>query len=294
MKTSDHRLWRNLPNSAGSLRATSLDFASDIDKQPGLLFRQVSRWSPVNVIVFLALLIGTTILRFAPVYFDYPAARAINNIATGHELANELAAGVVYPTLEGVILLSLVWYCWFSGISSDLQARLMRGVIAAVVAGLVAGLWQHVLPSTPKPIFDTTLHIQAPGVLGDIDVLRATSSPSSPSFPSQRGTMFAGMAIAVFMVRRWVGLLALGWTVEVEGCRVYLGLHYPTDIIGSFCLAAAIVWLAEADGGLGLGTRFVRWERASASTFYMCAFFASYHIATAFQDLRDLTAGLLH
>ena len=164
--------------------------------------------------------------------------------------------------------------------------------MAAVVAGLVAVLWQRVLPSTPKPIFDTTLRIHAPSVLGDIDALSAFSG--SPSFPSERGTLFAGLAIAVFMVQRRVGILALGCTIGMECCWIWLGQHYPTDIIGSFCLAAGMVWFAGTVGGLRLGTSCLRWKHTSAPTFYMCAFFASYHIATAFQDVRNLLAQRLN
>jgi hypothetical protein len=86
----------------------------------------------------------------------------------------------------------------------------------------------------------------------------------------------------------WVCLRA--YTTIVEGSRVYLRLHYPTDIIGSFCLAAMAVSLAQMQSTARLGAWFIRWENAFPSTFYMSAFFASYQIATAFQDLRDLVA----
>jgi membrane-associated phospholipid phosphatase len=252
------------------------------------MFRDAHPWRPLLPSLFLALFVGMAILRFAPGYFDYPAARAINNVATSHRLANQLAGYATYPALEGVILISLAWYCWFSAISSDFRARLLGGVMAAVVAGLVAVLWQRALPSTPKPIFDTMLGIHAPSVRGDIDASVVFSE--SPSFPSERGTLFAGLAIAVFLVQRQVGLLALGCTGAIECCRIWLGLHYPTDIIGSFCLAAGMVWLAGMVGGRRFASHFLRWEHASASTFYMCAFFASYQIATAFQDVRNLMA----
>jgi len=104
--------------------------------------------------------------------------------------------------------------------------------------------------------------------------------------------MFAGLAIAVFLIRPKLGLLALGCTTLVDVSRVYLGLHYPTDIVGSYSLAAAMVWLAQMQWSVGLGLRFARWESISPSTFYMCSFFACYLVANAFQDLRDL-AGIL-
>jgi membrane-associated phospholipid phosphatase len=241
-----------------------------------------------NSIVFLLVFLGTTVLRLYPDWFDRPVAKVLNNFALGHRFANELAHGTAYPTLQGMIVVSLLWYCWFSDDGPELRARLVIGA-AAVIAGLIAHLLRYTIPPTSRPIFDPVLQLHSPGVLGDIDALRAHFN--FPAFPSERATMFAGLAIAIFFVRRNVGLLALGCTTAVEFSRIYLGLHYVTDIMGSFALAAAVLWFAQIRWGSELGRPFVGWERASPSTFYMCAFLASYQMTTAFEDLRAL-AGL--
>jgi membrane-associated phospholipid phosphatase len=242
-----------------------------------------------NSIVFLLVFLGTTVLRLYPDWFDRPVAKVLNNFALGHRFANELAHGTAYPTLQGMIVVSLLWYCWFSDDGPELRARLVIGAAAAVIAGLIAHLLRYTIPPTSRPIFDPVLQLHSPGVLGDIDALRAHFN--FPAFPSERATMFAGLAIAIFFVRRNVGLLALGCTTAVEFSRIYLGLHYVTDIMGSFALAAAVLWFAQIRWGSELGRPFVGWERASPSTFYMCAFLASYQMTTAFEDLRAL-AGL--
>jgi membrane-associated phospholipid phosphatase len=242
-----------------------------------------------NSIMFLLVFLGTTVLRLYPDWFDRPVAKVLNNFALGHRFANELAHGTAYPTLQGMIVVSLLWYCWFSDDGPELRARLVIGAAAAVIAGLIAHLLRYTIPPTSRPIFDPVLQLHSPGVLGDIDALRAHFN--FPAFPSERATMFAGLAIAIFFVRRNVGLLALGCTTAVEFSRIYLGLHYVTDIMGSFALAAAVLWFAQIRWGSELGRPFVGWERASPSTFYMCAFLASYQMTTAFEDLRAL-AGL--
>jgi membrane-associated phospholipid phosphatase len=246
----------------------------------------------MNAMAFLLLLFGAAMLALNPDWFDRPLAKVFNSLTRDRQLANAIAFGLTYPILQGVIVVSLVWYCWFSGIEAELRARLVGGAIAAVVAGLIAGLLQRALPTSPKPIFDPVLELHLPTVFGDIDSLRKTSFVNSHSFPSERATMFAGLAFAIFLIRRKLGLLALGCAMAAEISRIYLGLHYPTDIIGSYCLAAAIVWFAQMRWGLELGLRYINWESASPATFYMCAFLACYQMATAFQDLRDLAAWL--
>jgi len=218
-------------------------------------------------------------------------AKAINSLTMDWQFANALAFSVAYPTLQGLAVVSLVWCCWFSGINR-IASHIVSGTFAAILAGLIAHLLHRTLPTSPQPIFDPLLQLHVPAVLGDIDTLRTTSSPNSHTFPSERATMFAGLAIAVFLIRPKLGLLALGCTMLADVSRIYLGLHYPTGHHRSYSLAAAIVWLAQMQWSSELGLRFVRWKVISHSTFYMCAFFAYYQVTTAFQDLRDL-AGIL-
>jgi len=214
----------------------------------------------LNTTLFLILLAGAALLRTQPTYFDYPVARAINKFATGREFVNKLTAGAAYPTVEGVIALSLVWCCWFSGTDPEPRVRLAYGIVAAVIATVLAHFLQQMFPSALKPIFDPALNIHPLDVLGNMDVVRATANTGGPNFPTERGTLFAGLAIAVFLAHPAIGLIALACTICVECCRIYLGLHYPSDIMGSFFLAASVVCFAEAATGLELGRRLLVWE----------------------------------
>src|ERR1700674_719636 len=65
----------------------------------------------INSILFLLVFLGTTILRLYPDWFDRPVAKVLNNFAMDHHFANKLAIGAAYPTLEGMIVVSLLWYC---------------------------------------------------------------------------------------------------------------------------------------------------------------------------------------
>jgi membrane-associated phospholipid phosphatase len=237
---------------------------------------------------FALLLLAATLLALYPDWLARPLANAINGFTRDWRYADALAFALAYPTLQGVMLVSLIWCCWFSCATADLKARLLSGVLAATIAGLVAHVLKRTLPMPPKPIFDPALQLHLPSVLGDIETLRRTSFPDSHSFPSERAALFAGLAIAILLVRPRLGWVAFGCTLAAEFARVYLGLHYPTDIAGSFCLAAAIVWLAQMRWGAALGFSLVRWEKTSPAIFYAAAFIVCYQLANAFQDLREL------
>jgi membrane-associated phospholipid phosphatase len=246
-----------------------------------------------NAIAFLLLLLGATILALYPDWFNRPLAKAISSFGGDRQVPNALALGLAYPTLQGVVVVSLLWCCWFSGIKAELRARLASGAFAAVFAGFVAYILNRILATSPKPIFDPAIDLHAPSVLDKMDALGATSFVSAHTFPSERATLFAGLAIAIFLVRPRLGLIALGCTMAPELSRVYLGLHNLNDIVGSFSLAAALVWIAQMEWGSELGLRIVRWESVSAATFYTCAFVACYQIADGFQDLRELAEPFL-
>lgn len=240
---------------------------------------------------FSLLLLAAALSAVNPDWIERPLATAINRLTRDRELATAIAFDVAYPTLQGVIVVSLLWFCWFSDPIAS-RARLVSGVIAAVLAAVIAWVLHLSLPSSAKPVFDPLLDLHVPAVLGNIDSMRSAFS-NSHTFPSERATLFAGLAFAMLLVRRDIGLLALACTMVPELCRIYLGLHYPADIVGSFALAAAMVCVAQTGQISKLGLPFVRWEITAASSFYMCAFIASYQMTTAFEGLRDNAALLL-
>lgn len=246
-----------------------------------------------NAAALCLLFAGTTVLALNPEWIDRPLARAINIAAINQPFARWLAYGVVYSVAEGALVVSLFWYCWFSEVTPQLRARLVSGVCAAVLAALIAQVVQNALPPTPKPVFDPALGLHIPDILGDAAVLRSAPFADGPSFPSPRAVLFAGLAIAILLVRFPLGLLALVCTLVVELARIYLGLHYPTNLVGSLSLAATLAWLAQKRPSLGLGLLILRWERAAAPSFYLCSFLVSYLLVTTFQDLRSLASRLL-
>ncbi len=65
-----------------------------------------------------------SVTRLYPNWFDWPVAKLLNDSTRKHPLASKLAFGAAYPTLEGMILVSLGWYCWFAETRSELRAGL--------------------------------------------------------------------------------------------------------------------------------------------------------------------------
>lgn len=69
------------------------------------------------------------------------------------------------------------------------------------------------------------------------------------SFPSDHGTVAFTFGLAFFFWhRRWSGALLLVVAGMIAWSRVYLGVHWPLDMLGGFlaalsgCLSAQLVW----------------------------------------------------
>jgi undecaprenyl-diphosphatase len=85
------------------------------------------------------------------------------------------------------------------------------------------------------------------------------------SFPSDHGTVSFTFALAfLFWHRVWSGLLLLVIASAIAWSRVYLGVHWPLDMLGGLlagmcgCLGAQLLWQS---GGYGLYQQLQRLYR---------------------------------
>lgn len=85
------------------------------------------------------------------------------------------------------------------------------------------------------------------------------------SFPSDHGTVIFTFALAfLFWHRVWSGTLLLVIASAIAWSRVYLGVHWPLDMLGGLlagmcgCLGAQLLWQS---GGHGLYQRLQRLYR---------------------------------
>jgi undecaprenyl-diphosphatase len=77
------------------------------------------------------------------------------------------------------------------------------------------------------------------------------------SFVSDHATMAMAVGVGLFIAHRKLGLAGIALAFLEGFCRVYLGVHYPTDVIGGFALGTAVTLLL-APGAMALLTPLVR------------------------------------
>lgn len=148
----------------------------------------------------------------------------------------------------------------------DVATFLARDLII-IVPALIIGLWlwgpQSQLVSQREVVANTTIALlfamlaaatigmllphERPFVAG-VGYTFLAHAPDS-SFPSDHGTAIFTFALAfLFWHRVWSGILLLIVAGGIAWSRVYLGVHWPLDMVGGFllglvgCLFAQLVW----------------------------------------------------
>ncbi|KUN22470.1 MULTISPECIES: phosphatase PAP2 family protein [Streptomyces] len=139
-----------------------------------------------------------------------------------------------YGLLLAMVLLIL--WCWWS-VRRRGGEDAAPSVAALVWAPLAAGL--AVLVNVPIRGF-----VERPRPFVDhqgLDVL--VSGKTDFSFVSDHATITMALGVGLFVAHRRFGLIGIGLALLEGFCRVYMGVHYPTDVVGGFALGTAVVLL---------------------------------------------------
>ncbi|MCX5265041.1 phosphatase PAP2 family protein [Streptomyces sp. NBC_00199] len=141
-----------------------------------------------------------------------------------------------YGLLLAMVLL-IVW-CWWGVRRRPGGAEEAASSVAALVwAPLAAAV--AVLVNVPIRGF-----VERPRPFRDHQGLEVlVSGKTDYSFVSDHATLTMAMAVGLFVAHRRFGLVGIGIALLEGFCRVYMGVHYPTDVIGGFALGTAVALL---------------------------------------------------
>jgi undecaprenyl-diphosphatase len=188
--------------------------------------------------------------------------------------------------LKGGVVVSMLWYLWFrkSDRMTLTREKVIISVISCIIAIFVGRLLARVLPFRLRPLVDPTFaqfyHNKS----------MADSFDMASSFPSDHAVMFFALATGIFLISKKLGLFAYLYVFFVI-CfpRVYLGLHYPTDILtGAIVGIITTLVLASPKLWHPLTERIIRISNKYTGLFYVFFFLFSFEISTLFDSLRAI------
>lgn len=115
---------------------------------------------------------------------------------------------------------------------------------AVMAAALLAPLSTLIAVAVNQPLIHAVGEARPYDVHPDALVLVARTGDAS--FPSDHATMAGAVAVGLLLVSRRLGLVAIGCAVLMAFARVYVGAHYPGDVLAGLMFGGAVafvVWL---------------------------------------------------
>jgi undecaprenyl-diphosphatase len=195
--------------------------------------------------------------------------------------------------LKGGAFLAMYWYLWFKAGADQERRRtaIIVIVVGALLALVAARSIANLMPYRIRPMYDPRLQHHA------------YAFPITPTlvnwsaFPSDNATFFFALAFGLsYLSRRFTipaMLYVAGWICLP---RMFLGLHYASDVVAGAVIGVTVVWASLKVKWLQsrLATPALALADAKPEVFYVAAFLVSFEMAVLFDDVRVAARTLFH
>lgn len=213
---------------------------------------------------------------------DLSILQALTRLRPGFDALMQNLAG--NDLVKGALL--VCGLCWFWWRAHPEQARRRELVVACIAGAFVAAALSRSLTlvdfGRERPFRIAELNLPEP--------FHTTWEDKSGSFPSDHAALAFGLVTGLFLISRPMGWSAAAY-VLVFVClpRVYLGIHWPSDIVGGVVIGVATTAvLSRPRLRAAVAAPALRLQSRSPELFHVAAFVVLYGLMTRLDDARSL------
>jgi undecaprenyl-diphosphatase len=190
---------------------------------------------------------------------------------------------------KGGILITIAWWAWFKNDERQLHNRehIISTLLCCFLAPAFTKILSETLPFRLRPLHEKSLVFLVPYGM------ERTTLDGWSSFPSDHAVLFFTISAGLLFVSRKAGALALAYTaLFIALPRIYLGLHYLTDIIAGAIIGMTIAILGNIYFVRNKSLNsVVNWSYSKPDIFYPVFFLLTYQIADMFNGFRSFISG---
>lgn len=218
---------------------------------------------------------------------DTEIFRAINDYCGWSPSLDRLVVHV--ETLKGALFLGLFGYLWYKPDKEQARRReTLIVIVFAVAIALVANrVLSMLLPFRERPMYG--IGAFAPTFEWHADLEHWSS------FPSDNATYLFAIAAGLWRIGRPWGLLFGIFATCAALARVYLGIHYPSDVLVGALLGMAVSFVFIREPVLRrIGRPLLAYKSWRPEYFYAVLFLAIAEVGTGFPNTRRIGVAIVH
>jgi undecaprenyl-diphosphatase len=188
---------------------------------------------------------------------------------------------------KGAVFVTLIWSLWFS--QKQTRISLIVTVIGSIATMAITRTLALTLPFRSRPRHDETLNFFLP------HGSKLAEMQGNSSFPSDHAALFFALSTGLFLANKKAGMFAYLYTLILICIpRIYLGLHFLSDIIMGALIGIAMILLFQLiEKKKKYAEHLLIVEEKYSGIFYSMFFLLSYQMATMFEESRTIARLLL-
>ncbi|HZP76076.1 MAG TPA: phosphatase PAP2 family protein [Pseudolabrys sp.] len=225
-------------------------------------------------------------------YFDLPILHAINGFCGESWIRDRLISHLALD-FKWAVPLCLFWMLWFQPAEDQLARRQrLLVIIAAVLLSLVVNRTISVLmPFRVRPMETSDIGYHMPLFQ---DRFHFTDFEPWSSFPSDQATFFFAFAAGFWLLSRPLGIVMAAYSTLIVLSRIYLGTHFPSDILTGTLLGIAVMLVLDREWVRNATIPLLALEKAKPAYFNTALFFVLLEMGTGFMNVRDIGRSFFH
>jgi undecaprenyl-diphosphatase len=218
---------------------------------------------------------------------DLSIYRALNDFCGWSPVLDRLA--VHGASVGGALFMGIVGALWFSPDKDTARRRqtLIIMLVAVALSLVLNRVLSTFVPFRYRPMY--SVGANAPGFEWHAD------QENWSSFPSDNATYLFAIAAGFWLISWRVGLLFAAFATYIAISRVFLGIHYPSDIlVGAIIGTATGVAVNRQAVKKLIGGNVLALESRYPAYFYCLFFIALAEVSGGFPTTRHIGVAIVH